>query len=97
MLSANGQSSASQNDVREPRFVEDLRPFRLNDMLQGMSLTEVGCVAEMRFRKTEAYGPMNSSSPGIVHVTTVMPGDMIRRCGQFLVPVEAVACRVQRH
>jgi hypothetical protein len=48
-------------------------------MLQGMSLTEVGCVAGMRFRKTEAYALVNSSSPGIVHVTTVMPGDTIRQ------------------
>jgi hypothetical protein len=60
-----------------------------------MSLTEVGCVAAMRVRKTEAYGPVNTSSPGIVHVTTVMLADTTRQFGQSRVPVEDVASRVR--
>jgi hypothetical protein len=61
-----------------------------------MSLTEAGCVAALRFRKTEAYALMNSSSSCIVCATTVMLEDTARRCGQFRVPVGALACRVQR-
>jgi hypothetical protein len=77
--------------------VTDLRPFRLDDILQGMSLTEVGCVAAMRSRKTEAYDPMSSSSPCIVYVMTVMLEDTAHQCGWFRVPVGALAYRVRQH
>ena len=75
----------------------DLRPFRLDDILQGMSLTEVECVAAMRSRKTEAYDLMNSSSPRIVCVTTVMLEDTVHQCDWFRVPVEALAYRIRHH